>query len=87
MVYHLDSFSCFFLEGLRMRVSARFPLLFYTFLNRLDFALFIPPVGVCLGLPLKSQHGAFLAVYGGQPFGFFTGDITLPSSFSKQHSV
>ena len=59
MVYHLDSFSCFFLEGLRMRVSARFPLLFYTFLNRLDFALFIPPVGVCLGCPSKSQHGAF----------------------------
>ena len=43
--------------------------------------------GVCLGSPFKSQHGAFLAVYGGQPFGFSTGDITLPSSFSKQHSV
>ena len=44
-------------------------------------------VGVCLGLPLKSQHGAFLAVYGGQTLGFSFGDMTLPLSFSKQHSV
>ena len=43
--------------------------------------------GSCLGSPLKSQHGAFLAVYGGYSLGFSTGDITLPSSFSKQHSV
>ena len=27
------------------------------------------------------------AVYGGHSLGFSTGDITLPSSFSKQHSV
>ena len=43
--------------------------------------------GVCLGSPFKSQHGANLAVYGGHSLGFSTGDITLPSSFSKQHSV
>ena len=43
--------------------------------------------GVCLGLPLKSQHGAFLAVYGGHSLGFSFGDMTLPLSFSKQHSV
>ena len=43
--------------------------------------------GSCLGSPLKSQHRAFLAVYGGHSFGFSMGDITLPSSFSKQHSV
>ena len=43
--------------------------------------------GVCLGSPFKSQHGANLAVYGGHSLGLSTGDITLPSSFSKQHSV
>ena len=43
--------------------------------------------GVCFGSPFKSQHGANLAVYGGHSLGFSTGDITLPSSFSKQHSV
>ena len=43
--------------------------------------------GVYLGSPFKSQHGANLAVYGGHSLGFSTGDITLPSSFSKQHSV
>ena len=43
--------------------------------------------GVCVGSPFKSQHGANLAVYGGHSLGFSTGDITLPSSFSKQHSV
>ena len=43
--------------------------------------------GVCVGSPFKSQHGANLAVYGGHSLGFSTGVITLPSSFSKQHSV
>ena len=43
--------------------------------------------GVCLGSPFKSQHGANLAFYGGHSLGLSTGDIALPSSFSKQHSV
>ena len=43
--------------------------------------------GVCLGSPFKSQHGANLAVYGGHSLGLSTRDSTLPSSFSKQHSV
>ena len=73
-------------------IPARF--LRFTNFHRCFLSLQISPnsvrlgwFGVCLGSPFKSQHRANLAVYGGHSLGFSTGDITLPSSFSKQHSV